>query len=82
MVFNSRTRSVERGAGNGVAVPDNSGIAVDGAFKTYAIQSGGCAGADGQAAVLDSALALVRTIPLGQCAGEARMTLLPAGVFP
>ena len=40
MVFNTRTRSVDRGAGNGVAIPENSGIAVDGSLRTYAIQSG------------------------------------------
>jgi hypothetical protein len=82
MVFNTRTRTVERGSGNGVAVPDNSGIAVDAEFRSYAIQSGGCAGDDGQAAVLDSTLALVRSIPLGTCAREAQVTLLPAGAIP
>lgn len=76
MAFNIRTRSVERGAGTGVAIPDNSGVAVDGSFRVYAIRSGGCSGAVGQVVVLDSSLAPVRTIGLGRCAEEAAVTLL------
>jgi len=82
MVFNTRTRSVERGAGNGVAIPENSGIAVDFSFRVYAVQSGDCAGANGQTTVLDSTLAPIRTAPAGPCAGDALVTLLPAGAAP
>ncbi len=82
MVFNTRTRTVTRGAGNGVAIPDNSGLAVDGAFRTYAVQSGGCAGTAGQAVVLDTALAPIGSIPVGMCAAEALVTLLHPGGPP
>lgn len=82
MVFNTRTRTVTRGAGNGVAIPDNSGLAEDGAFRTYAVQSGGCAGTVGRVVVLDTALAPIGSIPVGMCAAEALVTLLRPGGSP
>ena len=70
--------AVERGAGNGVAIPDNSGITVDADFRSYAIQATGCPGAAGQATVLDSTLAPIGTIALGECPRASLVTLLPA----
>jgi len=82
MEFNTRARTVDRGAGSGVAVQDNSGLAVDGSFRTYAVQSGGCAGSAGQAVVLDSTLVPVGSVPLGTCAADALVTLLRPGGTP
>lgn len=82
MEFNTRTRQVDRGAGTGVAIPDNTGLAVDGAFRTYAVSSGGCAATSGEAVVLDSTLAPIRSIPVGGCAAEALITLLRPEVTP
>ena len=82
MEFNARTRTVVRGPGNGVAVPDNSGLAADGAFKVYAVESGGCGGTAGQAVVLDSALAPIGSLPLGMCPADALVTLLRPGGTP
>jgi len=82
MEFNTRTRTVDRGVGNGVSVPDNSGLAADASFGAYAVQSGGCAGTAGQAVVLDSALAPVGSVPLGMCAADALVTLIRPGGAP
>ena len=82
MEFNTRTRTVDRGAGSGVDVPENSGVAVDGSFRTYAIQSGDCAGQLGQSVVLDSTLATIRSFGLGDCAGQALVTLFPSEAQP
>ena len=82
MAFNTRTRTVDRGTGNGVAVPDNSGLAADGSFRAYAVQSGGCGGTAGQAVVLDSALAPIGSVPVGMCATEALVTLIRPGGSP
>jgi hypothetical protein len=82
MAFNTRTRTVDRGVGNGVAVPDNSGLAADGSFRAYAVQSGGCGGTAGQAVVLDSALAPIGSVPVGMCAADALVTLIRPGGTP
>jgi hypothetical protein len=82
MEFNTRTRTVDRGAGDGVAIPENSGIAVDGSFRSYAIESGDCTGQPGQSVVLDSTLAPVRSFGLGLCAGEAIVTRFPSEAQP
>lgn len=82
MVFNTRTRIVERGVGNGVAIPENSGIAADASFRMYAIQSGDCNGQTGQSTVLDSTLAPIRSFGLGECAGEAVVTRFPREAQP
>jgi len=81
MEFNTRTRTVVRGAGAGVAIPQNAGVTLDVGGRVYATVSGGCSGTDGSVTVLDSALAPVRSVTLGACAGlafTARFPLEPA----
>ncbi len=82
MEFNTRSRQVVRGAGSGVAVPQNSGVAVDSDRRVYASVSGGCQGSNGSLAVLDTALAQIRSIPLGPCAGLVYTARFPLEASP
>jgi len=74
MEFNTRTRAVVRGSGNGVNIPDNAGVAVDADKRVYAVEAGDCASGTGAVQVLDSTLAAIRTVGLGRCAGPALVT--------
>jgi hypothetical protein len=77
MVFDLLNRRVLRGAGNGVAVPTNSGVAVDSEGRIYALESGSCAGADdGVVHVLRRNLSELRTIAAGDCPVTALITLV------
>ncbi len=68
MEFDTGLNQVVRGAGNGVAIPGNSAVAVDSKGRIYAIESGPCQGGEpGTAHVLDSTLVEKRTIALGEC---------------
>ena len=81
MEFNTRTRTVVRGAGNGIPVQNNAGVAVDSRSQIYAIDAGLCSGfANGRARVFRPDLTEVRTISLGLCSGAAAMALIPAEV--
>ncbi len=77
MEFNTTTRTVVRGAGDGVAIPENSGVAVDNDGRIYAL-TGGCGGGGGGTAhVLRDDLSESRTIPLGVCATGTALTGIP-----
>jgi hypothetical protein len=80
MQFDARLREVIRGAGEGFAVPTNSGVAASPNGKLYAISAGPCAGAVGGVAHIIRADDLVETgtIPLGECATGALITTIPA----
>ncbi len=43
MEFNTRSHTIVRGAGQGIAIPNNSSAAVDSRGQVYAIESGDCA---------------------------------------
>ena len=78
MEFNTRTRTVTLGAGNGVAIPGNSAVEVDDAGRIYAISTGPCQGAQvGVAHVLRGNLTESDTINLGECSIFAAVTLIP-----
>jgi hypothetical protein len=78
MEFNTRTRTVVLGAGNGVSVPGNSAVEVDDAGRIYAISTGPCQGGQvGVAHVLRSNFTESGTINLGECAIIAAITLIP-----
>jgi hypothetical protein len=77
MEFNTRTRTVVRGAGSGVAIPENSAVEVDESGQVYAISTGPClSGQGGTAHVLRVNLTERTTIGLGECAMFAAMTLI------
>jgi hypothetical protein len=78
MEFNTETNQVIRGAGNGVAIPGNSAVAVDSKGRIYAIASGPCKGGQpGMAHVLDSTLVQKSTITLGECPSGAVTIQIP-----
>jgi DNA-binding beta-propeller fold protein YncE len=77
MVFNTRTRTVERGAGKGIPVQTNAGVAVDAANQVYAVESGACGSAPGRARMFRPDLTEIRSIGLGSCAAAATTALIP-----
>lgn len=78
MVFNTRTRSVERGAGSGIPLQTNSGVASDSRNIVYGIEAGSCDGpGGGRARVFRPDLTEVRVFLLGRCAGAASVALIP-----
>jgi hypothetical protein len=78
MEFNTRTRTVVRGAGHGVSIPGNSAVEVDAEGRIYAISTGPCQGGQpGAAHVLKADLTESRTIALGECSIFAATTSIP-----
>jgi hypothetical protein len=79
MEFNTRTRTVVRGAGNGLPLSEATGVAIDSRNQIYGIEAGVCGGppAMGRARVFRQDLTESRPIPLGPCAGVATTTLIP-----
>jgi hypothetical protein len=80
MEFDIRARAVTRGEGDGVNIPENSGVEVDSRGRIYAIEAGSCGGSDsGAARVLDENLVEIRAIPLGRCPADAAVTQFQIG---
>jgi DNA-binding beta-propeller fold protein YncE len=78
MEFNTRTRTVVRGAGSGLPLTANTGVAIDSHGQIYGIEAGACAVATtGRARVFRPDLTEEQPIPLGNCAGGATTTLIP-----
>jgi hypothetical protein len=78
MVFDLLNRQVLRGAGNGVAVPNNTGLAVDGEGRIYALEGGSCDGGEaGQVHVYRRNLTLIRSVPVDDCPVAAVITEVP-----
>jgi len=78
MEFNTRTRTVVRGAGSGLPLTGNTGVAIDSHGQIYGIEAGACtATPNGRARVFRSDLTEAQPIPLGLCAGGATTTLIP-----
>ena len=78
MEFNTRTRTVILGAGNGVNVPGNSAVEVDDAGRIYAISTGPCQGGQvGVAHVLRGNLTESDSVNLGECSIYAAITAIP-----
>jgi hypothetical protein len=76
--FGTDSNKVVRGAGEGVPIPTNTGVAVDSDNRVYALEAGPCEGqATGLAHVLDSDLIEVRTLPLGRCPAAALTVRIP-----
>lgn len=78
MVFDTHARELLRGAGEGVAIAQNSAVATDAAGRIYALSAGPCSGAAGaQAHILRSDLVEQGTIPLAECALAAVVATIP-----
>jgi hypothetical protein len=78
MEFNTRTRSVVRGAGAGIPVVVNAGVAADSRNLVYAIEAGACQTAGpGRVRVFRPDFTEIRILELGVCPGGAVTTLIP-----
>jgi hypothetical protein len=79
MEFNTRTRTLTRGEGNGLPVVANSGVAVTSGNFILAVEAGLCSGAsNGRAREFHPDLTETRSLPLGACAGAAAIALIPS----
>jgi len=78
MEFNIGTRTVVLGAGSGLPIPENSGVAVDSEGRIYGITGGCGGGAGGEAHVLRPDLTQRALVPLGICAIGTAVTNIPA----
>lgn len=77
MVFDLLNRSLIRGAGNGVAIPTNSGVAVDSKERVYALEAGSCNGGTGKVHVLRRNLSESKLLTVGACPVSAMVTEIP-----
>jgi hypothetical protein len=69
---------VLRGAGNGLAVQENTGVAVDSHGRIYALESGDCTAAgQGQVHLIRPNLTEIRTVPAGRCTLAALVSEIP-----
>ena len=84
MVFNTRTRELERGAGSGIPLLQPRGLASDGLGRSYVVEAGSCtvAGGAGRVRVFGSDLVERRTIATGVCPVAAAITEIQADLFP
>jgi hypothetical protein len=79
MVFDLLNRKILRGAGNGVPIPDNAGVAVDSHDRIYALETGPCtAGASGRLHILRPDLSQIRDVDVGDCPVGAVVTEIPS----
>jgi hypothetical protein len=78
MVWDARARQLLRGAGDGLGVANNAGVAVDAEGRVYALDSGPCAGGvPGTATIFDAQYGQLGQVPLGECAVGAVVTKIP-----
>jgi hypothetical protein len=83
MEFNTRTRRVVRGAGDGIFVAANLAAAVDSRGWIYAIEGGDCAGAGlGRLRVFRADLTEARSVVLGVCPVAVTLVMVPVLVTP
>ena len=79
MEFDTAERAIVRGEGNGIPVPGNTGVAVDGQGRVYALESG-CS-ETGVLHLLRADFTEIRTVAVGQCATQVLLARVPpAGV--
>jgi len=78
MVFDRLARRLIRGAGDGVAIPTMSGVAVDDAGRIYGLEAGPCTGpVVGRVHVLRRNLTTSRVLTVGTCPVDAVVTEVP-----
>jgi hypothetical protein len=79
MEFDTADRKIVRGEGNGIAIPANTGVAVDSRGRIYALEAG-CSDR-GLLHVLRPNFTEIRAVAVGQCASQALLARVPpAGV--
>jgi hypothetical protein len=78
MVFDLIKRELLKGAGSGIPISENSGVAVDDNGRIYALESGSCtAGAAGRLHILRSNLTESRVMDVAECPVAALVTEVP-----
>jgi hypothetical protein len=77
MVFDGRSRVVLRGAGSGLPVTANTGVAADGRGYLYALQSAACGASPGTVRVFLPTLIETAGFGAGNCPAAAVITDLP-----
>ena len=78
MEFNTRTRRVVRGAGEGIPLQGATAAAVDGTGLIYAVESGSCSElVSGRVRVFRADLTEVRVVLTGNCSIAAAQVQLP-----
>jgi hypothetical protein len=79
MVFDVLDRKVLRGAGDAVAIANNSAVAVDSRDRIYALETGPCdAGVPGKVHILRAGLTQIRQVDAGPCPVAAVVTEIPS----
>jgi hypothetical protein len=79
MEFNTRMRAVVRGAGAGIPIAGNTGVAVGGNNYVFAIEGGDCAaGTAGRVREFRPDLTEAGAFSVGTCAGAAATALIPS----
>ena len=78
MVYDLSARKILRGAGDGVAIPNNSSVTVDGEGRIYALETGPCTGGTpGTIHILRRDLSEIRAVNAGECPVGAAVTEIP-----
>jgi hypothetical protein len=78
MVYDLAAGKILRGAGDGVAISNNSAVAVDGDGRIYALESGPCTGGTpGVIHILRRDLSEIRAVNAGECPVGATVTEIP-----
>jgi hypothetical protein len=77
MVFDLLKQRVLLGAGNGVNIPTNTGVAVDSHGRIYALEAGDCAGGTGKVHILRTDLSEIRAVNTGKCPVAAIASEIP-----
>jgi hypothetical protein len=78
MEFNTRTRQVVRGAGDGIPVETNVAVAIDAEGRIYAVQAGSCTpDLPGRLRVFRPNLTETRLLALGICSTAATVVQVP-----
>lgn len=81
MEFNTRSRAVVRGEGDGIPLAEAVGVATDSRNGIYGVEAGSCAaGVPGRVRVFRPDFTEVRSIPVGVCPGAATTALIPPDV--
>jgi len=83
MEFNTRTRTVVRGAGSGIPVAGNLGVTADSRNLIYGIEATNCgAGTPGRVRVFRPDFTETQSISTGPCPGAATTALIPPSPEP
>lgn len=78
MEFDSRTRTLVHGAGDGVSAPHATGVAVGANGRVYTLDAGSCAASDGALTVRRTDLTVITSVGVGTCPAGILLTTIPA----